>query len=48
MKNIVLPSRPRFPVKLSCCIVFGSASSFCCLLKSAAVSLIIFFERGIN
>ena len=25
--------RPRFPVKLICCIAFGSRSSACCLLK---------------
>ena len=31
--------RPRFPVKLICCIAFGSTSSFCSLLKSFAVSL---------
>ena len=32
MKNIcVFPFRFRFPVKLICCIAFGSASSFCCL-----------------
>ena len=24
------PFRSRFPVKLICCIVFGSASSACC------------------
>ena len=29
----------RFPVKLICCIAFGSASNFCCLLKSIAISL---------
>ena len=29
----------RFPVKLICFIAFGSASSFCCLLKSIAISL---------
>ena len=34
MKNIVFIFRSRFPVKLVCCIVFGSTSSACCLLKS--------------
>ena len=34
----------RFPVKLICCIAFGSASSACCLLKSIANHLIIIFE----
>ena len=39
MKNIVAPlSQPRFPVKLICCIAFGSASNACCLLKSIAVN----------
>ena len=48
MKDIcVLPSWSRFPVKLTCCIIFGSASGFSCLLKSIAISLIIFFEIGI-
>ena len=28
------PFRSRFPVKLICCIVFGSASSACCFFKS--------------
>ena len=46
MKNIVVfPSQAIFLVKLICCIVFGSASS--CLLKSTAISWIIFFEMGI-
>ena len=40
MKNIVLfPGRSRFPVKLICCIVFGSALSACCLLKSIVIIL---------
>ena len=40
MKNIVAPSaRSRFPVKLICCIAFGSASSYCYLLKSSATIL---------
>ena len=43
MKSIVVLSfifrswlslRFRFPVRLICCIAFGSASSACCLLKS--------------
>ena len=46
MKNIcVLPSQSRFPVKLTCFIVFGSASNFFSLLKSIAISLIIFLKR---
>ena len=40
MKNIVeSPTLSKFPVKLICWIAFGSASSFCCLLKSIAVHL---------
>ena len=40
MKKIfVSPERSRFPVKLICCIAFGSASSTFCLLKSIAISL---------
>ena len=40
IKNIVEPSSLfRFQVKLIYCIAFGSASSFCCLLKSIANSL---------
>ena len=37
MKNIDV-SLSQFPVKLICCIDFGSALSFCCLLKSIAIS----------
>ena len=34
MKNIVAHSALfRFPVKLICCVDFGSASSFCCLYQ---------------
>ena len=41
MKNIVEPSAlSRFPVKLICCIAFGPASSFYCLLKSVAINLL--------
>ena len=36
---VVFPYRSRFPVNLICCIAFGSASSSCCLLKSAAIIL---------
>ena len=36
-KKIVFPARSSFPVKLICCIVFGSVSSACCLLKSIAM-----------
>ena len=40
MENIVAPSAlSRFPVKLICCIVFGSASTFYRLLKSIAINL---------
>ena len=39
MKNIVVLSSSRFPVKLICCIAFESASSACCLHKSIAIDL---------
>ena len=40
MKNIVaFSSRSRFPVKLNCCIAFGSTSSAYYLLKSIAIIL---------
>ena len=42
MKRIVVfafHSQARFPIKLICCITFGSASSACCLLKSIAIIL---------
>ena len=40
IKNIVsLSALFRFPVELICFIDFGSASCFCCLLKSVAVYL---------
>ena len=39
MKNIVLPAQSKFPVKLICCIAFGSISSACCLLKSITIIL---------
>ena len=40
MKTIVVfPATSRFPVRLICCIAFGSASSACCLLKSIAIIL---------
>ena len=33
MKHIVaFPARSRFPINLISCIVFGSASTACCLL----------------
>ena len=45
MKNSVEPSSlARFPVNLICCIAFGSASSFCCLLKSIATNLEYFLK----
>ena len=44
-KNIAAPSaQSRFPVKLACCIAFGSASSTCFLLYYCL--LIMFFEIG--
>ena len=40
MKSIALLFAPRrFPVKVICCITFGSAASACCLVKSAAIIL---------
>ena len=40
LKNIVAPpSWARFPVKLICCLAFGSASHAYCLLKSIAIIL---------
>ena len=40
IKHNVAPSvRPRFHVKLICCIGFEIASTVCCLLKSVATSL---------
>ena len=40
MKEIVaFLTHSRFPVKLICCITFGSALSTCHLLKSIAISL---------
>ena len=40
IKNIIAPlSRYRFPVKLICCIAFGSAPSASCLLKPIAIIL---------
>ena len=45
MKYIVEPSAlSKFPVKLICCITFGSESNFCCLLKSITTNLLYFFE----
>ena len=38
MKNIVVsPAQARFPVKLTCYIAFGSASTDYFLLKSVAI-----------
>ena len=38
MKNFVAPSAgSTFPVKLICCIAFGSTSNACYLLKSIAI-----------
>ena len=42
IKDIVvyaIGSSARFPVKLICCIAFGSASSACCLLKYITINL---------
>ena len=42
IKHIVIfafSSEDRFPVKLICCIAYGSALSACCLLKSIAIIL---------
>ena len=40
MKNIVAPAAgSKFPVRLICCIAFGSASSTFYLLKSTAILL---------
>ena len=42
MKNIVaftFQPPTRFPVKLTYCAAFGSASSSCCVLKSIAIIL---------
>ena len=42
MKNILAPAaRSRFPVKLVCCIEFGSASGACCLFKSIVIIKVI-------
>ena len=47
MKNMIVSSaRSRFPIKLICCIAFGSTSNACCLLESIA-DLMIIFEIGI-
>ena len=46
MKNIVgFPPQSRFPVKLTCCIAFGSASSACSLLKAIAIVLSWFLKQ---
>ena len=38
MKNLTQLFAPlRFPVKLICCVAFGSASIACCLLKSIGI-----------
>ena len=47
MENIaVFPVSSRFPVKIICCIAFGSALCACCLLRSVVVynQLVVFFE----
>ena len=39
IKDNVFPALSTFPVKLICCIAFGSASSTCYLLKSIVIKL---------
>ena len=36
---VVFPACTRFPVKLTCCIDSGLASSACCLLKVIQITL---------
>ena len=36
-KIVVFPHRPKFLVKLICCMASGSASSAFCLLKSISI-----------
>ena len=38
-KNCLFPFRSTFPIKLICCIAFGSVSSSCCWHKSIAITL---------
>ena len=46
MKSIaVFPAWSRFPVKLICCVAFGSAISACFLLKSTTNNLYNFLCR---
>ena len=44
-KNVAPVGRSRFPVKLICCIAFGSASGACYLLKSIATILLEFLKK---
>ena len=45
MKNeVVCPGLSRFPVKLICCIAFGSASNSCSYLKSIGIILKYFLK----
>ena len=45
MKNIIVfPPRPKFVVKLICCVAFGSASSTYCLLKSISIVMYYFLK----
>ena len=46
MRNIAAFSS-GFPVKWTCCIAFGSASSFCCLLNSFIITYYLFLKIGI-
>ena len=38
-----LPAQSRFPAELICWIALGSVLSTCCLLKSSAINLYIYF-----
>ena len=42
--KILFPALSRFPIRLVCCIAFGSASSASCLLKSIANQVVVFFK----
>ena len=45
MKNtVIFLGESKFPVKLVCCIAFGSASTASCLLKIYCNQLVAFFE----
>ena len=47
MKNIaIFPARSRFPIKLICCIVFGSESRVSRLLKFIVINLEFYLKYG--